>query len=130
VELVVSGRIAATLPLPAAPSDFRAAIAEKSLVNAAALRFGAGPLAAELDAEVALPEELELELELDELPHPATPKAATTSVGTIARFQPVMKKLLSTKARWAPSGFCLAPIPPARCLRLTVAYRGGPVQRY
>src|ERR1700749_5163076 len=33
VELVVSGRIAAILPLPEAASDFRAAIAEKSLVN-------------------------------------------------------------------------------------------------
>src|SRR6202012_6036728 len=33
VELVVSGRIAAILPLPEAASDFRAAIAVKSLVN-------------------------------------------------------------------------------------------------
>ena len=40
VELVVSGRIAAILPLPAAASDFSAAIAEKSFVNDVAEMLG------------------------------------------------------------------------------------------
>jgi hypothetical protein len=71
--------------LPAAPSDFSDAIDEKSLLNESAEIAGALPpdeLAAVL--EVA---ELELELELDELPQPAAIKAAAARVGTNARFQ-------------------------------------------
>ena len=81
VELVVSGRIAATLPLPAAPRGFSAAIDEKSLVNDSAEMLGAALLLLAADVDVAAGALLELdeELELDELPHAATPTLAHTA---------------------------------------------------
>jgi hypothetical protein len=77
-------------------------MAEKSLVNDDAEMLGAGAAADEL---VELLEDV-LELD-DELPQPAI-NPATTSAGTIARFQPAMKLLLSTKA---PHGGLLCPNP-------------------
>jgi hypothetical protein len=57
-------------------------MAEKSLVNCEVEMLGVGPD----DELVALPDEVVVELELDELPQPTT-TAATTSVGTTARNQ-------------------------------------------
>ena len=72
VELVVSGRIAATLPLPDAVRDFNAFIAEKSFVNDVTEMPGvAVPPEDVLVALVVPAAELEVLL-LFELPHPAT----------------------------------------------------------
>ena len=88
----MSGRIAATLPLPDAPIDFSAASAEKLFVNESTETDGvelalealvdvdAGGLAAELDV---------LDELLDELPHAAT-NTETASMGTNARNLPTM----------------------------------------
>jgi hypothetical protein len=76
-------------------------MAAKSLVNESAETFGVAP--PELDVALADEVALELELELDELPQPAT-SAAATSVGMIARFQPAIKAPpLSEGAPCAPS---------------------------
>jgi hypothetical protein len=66
--------------LPDAPSDFRAAIAEKSLVNESAEMLGAAA-ADELLAVAVPPDEPDDELddELDELPQAATPMVAATA---------------------------------------------------
>src|SRR5437660_2780613 len=76
VEVVVSGRIAATAPLPEDASDFSWLIAEKSLVNDVADSDGAAALDELLDVAAAL--EL-VELLLDELPHAASPTLALTA---------------------------------------------------
>src|ERR1019366_6513955 len=73
VELVVSGRVAAILPLPQLASDFSAAIAEKSFVNDVAEMLGVAVL---LGVEV-----LVVELD-DELPHPATTAPTATASPT------------------------------------------------
>jgi hypothetical protein len=85
VELVVSGRIAATLPLPPAASAFSAAIAEKLFVNDVAEIDGVAVEALVLvDAGVLVALVVLLELD-DELPHAATPMlAATASTATRA----------------------------------------------
>src|ERR1700733_8951089 len=81
MELVVSGRIAATLPLPDAASDLSAAMAEKSLVNDVAEMLGVAA-ADEVDDVAELLELDELELLL-ELPHPtATADNARTNAHT------------------------------------------------
>src|SRR5262249_52525198 len=89
VELVVSGRIAATLPLPAAASGFRAAIAVKSLVNDDVEMVGVEPeldvevvdVAAAVDVVDAAAAGVEAELELDlELPQPAANTTNTTPI--------------------------------------------------
>jgi hypothetical protein len=76
VELVVSGRIAATFPLPAEASGFSAAMAVKSLVNDDVEIVGVAE-PEELVDEVEPPLEAELVLE-DELllPQPAATAAS------------------------------------------------------
>jgi hypothetical protein len=89
-------------------------MAEKSLVNDAAEMLGAAPPDAAddvpaLELELAAAE-LDFEVELDpELPQPAM-TAAATSVGTIARFQAVIKDSpLDAKALPRPQiAVCLA----------------------
>jgi len=69
--------------LPAAPSDFSAAIAEKSFVNDATEMLGAAADADDDAAADVVAEELEeLELE-DELPQAATPTLAVTASAAI-----------------------------------------------
>jgi hypothetical protein len=77
VELVVSGRIAATAPLPWDASGFSCAIAEKSFVNDVVESAGTFPeLLDELDALAPL---LLLVVVLDELPHAASATLALTA---------------------------------------------------
>jgi hypothetical protein len=104
VELVVSGRIAATFPLPAAARDFRAAIAAKSLVNEPAETLGAAPpellllLAAGADVALLLLLLAELELELEfELPQAATPMLAVT-VSAAMTALPFSKRTLTSSS--------------------------------
>jgi hypothetical protein len=117
--------------LPAAASDFSAAIAVKSLVNELVEMLGAAPPEAAADDVPALEllAELELELELEpELPQPAT-SAAATSVGTMARFQTVIKDSpLDAKALSRPQiAVCLAR--PGR-RQVTVSHGRGRVHPY
>jgi hypothetical protein len=81
VDVVVSGSIAAILPLPAAASEVNAFIAEKSLVNDVAEMLGVPAddvvPAAPVDALVD---------ELDELPHAASvtaPSATRTAIAAL-----------------------------------------------
>jgi hypothetical protein len=90
VELVVSGRIAAILPWPAAVTDFRPAIAEKSFVNDVVEMLGV----VEVD-EVAVVVVVE-DVVFDELPHPAATSASTT-VSAIAPNQREPKVALSSR---------------------------------
>jgi hypothetical protein len=95
VEVVVSGRIAATAPLPCDASDFNCVIAEKSLVNDVADSDGAAAADELLDVGAAaalLLAELVL-LDVDELPHAAsTTLVLTASTATTALpFRKCMK---------------------------------------
>ena len=88
----MSGRIAATLPLPAAVSDFSAFIAEKSFVNDVTEMPGvAVPPEDVLVAlvELAAAALLVLLLLLFELPHP-TATVATATVNTHTRKKRVL----------------------------------------
>lgn len=76
----MSGRIAATFPLPEAPSAFSADSPEKSLVNELTETLGVAPLELLDAAAVVLELAAALELELDdELPHAVTPTPATST---------------------------------------------------
>ena len=85
VELVVSGRIAAIFPCPAATNGLSAAIAVKSFVNCVVEMVGVDELV-ELDVVVVLV----VELDDDELPHPAA-TSAIADVSTMAPNQRVLK---------------------------------------
>ena len=101
VELVVSGRIAAIFPCPAATNGLSAAIAVKSFVNCVVEMVGVDELV-ELDVVVVLV----VELDDDELPHPAA-TSAIADVSTMAPNQRVLKLHAprSSAPRSAPPGF-------------------------
>src|ERR1700753_2174619 len=115
VELVVSGRIAATFPLPLAPSDFSTFSAVNVLLNELAEIVGVPPDELELLALVelvALPlpaadDEL---LDLLELPHAATAQqaqiAATTRKSLLFSklLPPLVSLLRQPRARQSRSG--------------------------
>src|ERR1700754_110459 len=79
VELVVSGRIAAILPLPEAASDFRAAIAVKSLVNDDVAAAELVPAADDVVPPPAAADELVDDDDEFELPHAAIASAPDTA---------------------------------------------------
>ena len=98
VELVVSGRIAATFPLPLAPSGFNTFIAVNVLLNELAEIDGVPP--DELELELALEELVALPLppaddellDLLELPHAAT--ATQAQIAATTRKSLLFSKLL------------------------------------
>jgi predicted glycosyltransferase len=81
---VVSGRIAATFPLPDAPSDFSAAIAEKSFVYADATALDTGVDGAELLVGVLAAALLEPPLELLVVLEFELPQAETATLAVMA----------------------------------------------
>jgi cell division septation protein DedD len=86
----VSGRIAATLPFPAAVSDFNAFIAEKSFVNDVTEMPGVEVPAEDVLVALVVPLAAALVvLLLFELPHPAA-TAATATVNTHTRKKRVL----------------------------------------